>query len=117
MSADRWIPVSEGLPPPEGNSTDSAYLLVTVAEPDGERHVETDSYSHPHDGLGEHHDGEWLLWGDQVVAWLPKPQPWAGDASVTAQEGDGGAIGGELAPPYRPDDENGSAGPIEGKQA
>ena len=60
-----WIPVTERLPEKSGH-----YLITVVSDvTDGEPTVFTDDYF----VYG------WDDWGDDVVAWAIKPEPWRGE--------------------------------------
>lgn len=68
-SANQWISCSEMLPNDDGN------YIVTLSYTEGFKFsfVDIDNFS-----VYEH---RWDVYGSEVVAWMPIPQPWRGDSN------------------------------------
>lgn len=66
-SAQQWIPCSERLPEKSGD------YLVTVAHHSGELLVEVDQF--------DNENGSWWHYMDDVIAWMPTPEPYKGEES------------------------------------
>lgn len=69
VKADRWIPVTQDLP------SDGEYVLCTTVTKKGLRQVVRGYYFRA-DG-----NGHWACgMNSNVVAWMPLPRPWEGEA-------------------------------------
>lgn len=69
--AQQWIPCKERLPEKDGE-----YLVTMLYF--GEKTVEVDKFSHYE--TDDEHNGEplWVYGYDNVIAWMPLPEPWEG---------------------------------------
>lgn len=63
----RWIPCNERLPEESGN-----YLVTAMWK--GRPEVDMDYWQF---------DCMWDDWGDEVIAWMPLPEPWKGGEDET----------------------------------
>lgn len=72
-SAQHWIPCSEGSPKKNGN------YIVTLSYTEGFKFsfVDIDNFSV--------NERQWNVYGSDVIAWMPLPEPWRGEKDKNAR--------------------------------
>jgi hypothetical protein len=81
-SAQQWIPCSERLPEKDGE-----YLVTMLYF--GEKTVALDWFSHYETDDEDNGKPLWVYGYDNVIAWMPLPEPWKGEQDEERKDGDG----------------------------